>query len=234
MPCLKWRMNPNLSNICSEWKPVWKWINVRFWILFLLTKDISCSSFPVPDVKPWLGIQNLFPSLPAYPSKAASGSSDMPARTDVSHPQLPSCSTGSSDREVDAFARSLLQQVQQRSEVQIFAKEVTTTNTQLLHEITSENSNIPGIQPSSKLVENHQRFGSYDINSPVGSGAPHIFHCPNCSKMYHYKSSLARHIRLECGKEPQFQCPYCPHVTKHKSSLVMHIDARHRVAKLNV
>ncbi|XP_023703636.1 longitudinals lacking protein isoform X5 [Cryptotermes secundus] len=186
------------------------------------------------DVKPWSGIQNLFPSLPAYPSKAASGSSDMPARTDVSHPQLPSCSTGSSDREVDAFARSLLQQVQQRSEVQIFAKEVTTTNTQLLHEITSENSNIPGIQPSSKLVENHQRFGSYDINSPVGSGAPHIFHCPNCSKMYHYKSSLARHIRLECGKEPQFQCPYCPHVTKHKSSLVMHIDARHRVAKLNV
>lgn len=196
-------------------------------LCFLQTKDIFSFSFPVPDVKPWSGIQNLFPSLPTFSSKA--GSSDMPARTDV-----PSCSTGSSDREVDAFAMSLLQQVQQRSEVQIFAKEVTTTNTQLLHEITAENSNIPGIQSSSKHVENHQRFGSYDINSPVGSGTPNIFHCPNCSKMYHYKSSLARHIRLECGKEPQFQCPYCPHVTKHKSSLVMHIDARHRVAKLNV
>jgi uncharacterized Zn-finger protein len=197
-------------------------------------KDICSYSLHVADVKPWSGIQTLFPGLPTFSSKAASGSSDMPARTDISHPQLPSCSTGPSDREVDAFARSLLQQVQQRSEVQIFAKEVTTTNTQLLHEITAENSNIPGIQSSSKHVENHQRFGSYDINSPVASGTQNIFHCPNCSKMYHYKSSLARHIRLECGKEPQFQCPYCPHVTKHKSSLVMHIDARHRVAKLNV
>jgi uncharacterized C2H2 Zn-finger protein len=201
-------------------------------LYFFTNKRYSSFSFPVPDVKPWSGIQNLFPSLPTFLGKG--GSSDMPAGTDVSHPRLPSCSTGSSDREVDAFAISLLQQVQQRSEVQIFAKEVTTTNTQLLHEITAENSNIPGIQPSSKHVENHQRFVSYDINSPTGSGTPNIFHCPNCSKMYHYKSSLARHIRLECGKEPQFQCPYCPHVTKHKSSLVMHIDARHRVAKLNV
>lgn len=192
--------------------------DVELCFFFLQTKDSFSFSFPVPDVKPWSGIQNLFPSLPTFSSKA--GSSD-----------VPSSSAASSDREVDAFAMSLLQQ---RSEVQIFAKEVTTTNTQLLHEITAENSNIPGIQPTSKHVENHQRFGSYDMNSPIGSGTPNIFHCPNCSKMYHYKSSLARHIRLECGKEPQFQCPYCPHVTKHKSSLVMHIDARHRVAKLNV
>jgi uncharacterized C2H2 Zn-finger protein len=139
-----------------------------------------------------------------------------------------------SDRDVDAFARSLLQQVQHRSEVEIFAKEVAATNTQLLHEIAAENSNIPGVQSSSKHVEGLQRFGSYDVNSTAGSGVPNIFHCPNCSKMYHYKSSLARHVRLECGKEPQFQCPYCPHVTKHKSSLVMHMDARHRAAKLNV
>lgn len=170
-----------------------------------------------------------------FSSEAVSGSSDMPARTNISHPHLPSGSTGTSNRDVDAFARSLLQQGQHRSEVEIFAKEVTTTNTQLLHEITAENSNIPGGQSSSKHVEGLQRFGSYDVNShPAGSGTPNIFHCPNCSKMYHYKSSLARHIRLECGKEPQFQCPYCPHVTKHKSSLVMHIDARHRAAKLNV
>jgi uncharacterized C2H2 Zn-finger protein len=186
-------------------------------------------------VKPWSGIQNIFPNLPAFSSEATSGSSDMPAGTNINHPQLPSGSTGPSDRDVDAFARSLLQQVQHRSEVQIFAKEVATTNTQLLYEITAENSNIAGGKSTSKPVVGLQRLGSHDISSPpTGSGTPNVFQCPNCSKIYHYKSSLARHIRLECGKEPQFQCPYCPHLTKHKSSLVMHIDARHRAAKLNV
>lgn len=192
-------------------------------------------SISVSDVKPWSGIQNLLPNLPVFTGESAPATSDVSARSNTNHPQVSSSSIGPSDREVDAFARSLLQQIQHRSEVQIFTKEATTTNTQILHEITAENSNIPGVQPSSKHVEGPQRFGSLDISSLLaGSGTPNIFQCPNCHKVYHYKSSLARHIRLECGKEPQFQCPYCPHVTKHKSSLVMHIDARHRAGKLNV
>jgi uncharacterized Zn-finger protein len=55
-----------------------------------------------------------------------------------------------------------------------------------------------------------------------------LFPCPTCGKRYNYKHNLGRHIRQECGKEPQFHCPYCSHVTKHKASLQKHIRRRHR------
>jgi uncharacterized Zn-finger protein len=54
-----------------------------------------------------------------------------------------------------------------------------------------------------------------------------LFACPTCGKRYNYKHNLGRHIRQECGKEPQFHCPYCSHVTKHKASLQKHIHRRH-------
>ncbi|KAJ4427488.1 hypothetical protein ANN_25136 [Periplaneta americana] len=46
--------------------------------------------------------------------------------------------------------------------------------------------------------------------------AESTFECGRCGKNYRYKKSMLRHLRLECGKEPQFYCPYCPHRTKHK------------------
>lgn len=54
-----------------------------------------------------------------------------------------------------------------------------------------------------------------------------LFPCPTCGKRYNYKHNLLRHIRQECGKEPQFHCPYCPHLTKHKASLQKHIRRKH-------
>lgn len=54
-----------------------------------------------------------------------------------------------------------------------------------------------------------------------------LFACQTCGKRYNYKHNLGRHIRQECGKEPQFHCPYCSHVTKHKASLQKHIQRRH-------
>ncbi|XP_049861389.1 longitudinals lacking protein-like isoform X1 [Schistocerca gregaria] len=37
------------------------------------------------------------------------------------------------------------------------------------------------------------------------------FPCPQCGKNYAWKTNMQRHLRLECGKEPQFQCPVCPY-----------------------
>ncbi|KAG5331139.1 LOLA3 protein, partial [Acromyrmex charruanus] len=51
--------------------------------------------------------------------------------------------------------------------------------------------------------------------------------CRNCGKVYSYYSSLARHLKHECGVEPKFHCPLCPYRTKHKSSLNTHLNGRH-------
>lgn len=54
-----------------------------------------------------------------------------------------------------------------------------------------------------------------------------VFNCRRCGKHYIYRSSLVRHQKLECGKEPQFQCPYCPKKSKLKSNLKQHIILKH-------
>lgn len=56
---------------------------------------------------------------------------------------------------------------------------------------------------------------------------PGVFPCPRCKKVYRYRTNMLRHLKVECGKEPQFQCPYCPCQTKHKSSMQRHMENRH-------
>lgn len=51
--------------------------------------------------------------------------------------------------------------------------------------------------------------------------------CQNCHKVYNYYSSLARHLKHECGVEPRFHCSLCPYKTKHRSSLNTHLNGRH-------
>lgn len=56
-----------------------------------------------------------------------------------------------------------------------------------------------------------------------GNGYP----CTQCGKVYMRKGTLTRHLKYECGKEPQFHCPHCSLRTKHKSSLLTHMYCKH-------
>lgn len=51
--------------------------------------------------------------------------------------------------------------------------------------------------------------------------------CPQCGKGYSNNGNLMRHLKFECGKEPQFQCPHCPLRTRHKSNLLSHMYCKH-------
>ena len=58
------------------------------------------------------------------------------------------------------------------------------------------------------------------------------FPCLQCGKMYMWKTNLQRHLRLECGKEPQCKCPYCPHKTNRKDVLLTHVKLVHKTSNL--
>ena len=47
--------------------------------------------------------------------------------------------------------------------------------------------------------------------------------CPRCGKAYTRTHSLNRHIRFECGVEPQFECHICHKKSKHKHNLMIHM-----------
>ncbi|XP_072155804.1 uncharacterized protein [Bemisia tabaci] len=61
------------------------------------------------------------------------------------------------------------------------------------------------------------------------SKAPGHFPCPKCLKTYTYKNNLMRHIRVECGKEPNHFCPFCMYKCKHKADLLRHVRNKHEV-----
>ncbi|KAJ9596801.1 hypothetical protein L9F63_012182, partial [Diploptera punctata] len=60
-----------------------------------------------------------------------------------------------------------------------------------------------------------------------GSSGAGVFPCMGCGNIYRHKRSLQKHIRLECGKEPQFHCPYCPMKMKQKGNLQKHVRKQH-------
>ncbi|RZF39425.1 hypothetical protein LSTR_LSTR000946 [Laodelphax striatellus] len=59
------------------------------------------------------------------------------------------------------------------------------------------------------------------------SSADQVFICPKCSKSYKVLSSLSRHIKYECGIDPQFQCRNCDKRFKQKSHLKTHMLEMH-------
>ncbi|XP_026481471.1 gastrula zinc finger protein XlCGF57.1-like [Ctenocephalides felis] len=46
--------------------------------------------------------------------------------------------------------------------------------------------------------------------------------CPKCQKVYRHRESLQKHLRLECGKDPQFFCSMCPYKSHQKINLQRH------------
>jgi uncharacterized C2H2 Zn-finger protein len=82
-------------------------------------------------------------------------------------------------------------------------------------------------------IENIARHGLQLVLPPksdsrrAATEGENVFRCTQCGKVYMSKGSLTRHLKFECGKEPQFQCPHCPLRTKRKSSLLTHIYCKH-------
>ncbi|PSN32889.1 hypothetical protein C0J52_13336, partial [Blattella germanica] len=54
-----------------------------------------------------------------------------------------------------------------------------------------------------------------------------VHRCETCGRSYRHKENLARHVRVECGKEAQFYCEYCQYKSKHKHDLLRHVKTRH-------
>lgn len=57
--------------------------------------------------------------------------------------------------------------------------------------------------------------------NPVTVGG--AYKCKKCCNSYARLHSLNRHLRFECGVEPQFECPVCHKKSKHKHNLVLHM-----------
>jgi uncharacterized C2H2 Zn-finger protein len=67
------------------------------------------------------------------------------------------------------------------------------------------------------------------LNNMPYHARPQKHDCPNpaCGKSYKYSKNLKRHLKFECGIEPQQQCVYCSYVTRYKQSLMQHIQKQH-------
>lgn len=54
----------------------------------------------------------------------------------------------------------------------------------------------------------------------------------NCGRLYKRKYDMARHQRIECGKEPQIMCNLCPYKAKRRSHLISHFKYKHKTYTL--
>ncbi|CAK9802864.1 Protein glass [Anthophora quadrimaculata] len=79
--------------------------------------------------------------------------------------------------------------------------------------VTSKKMSENGFNEAS-LTESHAKTNVRDLS---------IYTCPRCGNAYTRPHSLNRHIRFECGVEPQFECHICHKKSKHKHNLVLHM-----------
>ena len=97
-----------------------------------------------------------------------------------------------------------------------------------------QNYHIPLAGELSHLFCQEVKQEKWLVGSYQESRYSSSFQCTACGNGYKYRRSLLRHIRLECGKEPQFQCPACPLKFKHRNHLVRHASTKHHKWNLSV
>jgi rubrerythrin len=65
-------------------------------------------------------------------------------------------------------------------------------------------------------------------NQDMPGLAKKVWKCGRCGKLYNYKRSLTRHIKMECGQEPKHECPICMKMYTYKHVLKDHLQVVHR------
>lgn len=78
--------------------------------------------------------------------------------------------------------------------------------------------------PSMSVLQESSNPNSLSFQQ-LSSMRPHV--CNQCGRVYMWKSTLQRHMKFECGKEPNIHCPYCPYRTKRTDELKKHIKKMH-------
>ncbi|KAG7205689.1 hypothetical protein KM043_007638 [Ampulex compressa] len=53
------------------------------------------------------------------------------------------------------------------------------------------------------------------------------FKCPKCGNGYKYLGDMKKHLRFQCGQEPNFECPYCHKRAKVSSNMYAHVRSVH-------
>ena len=90
--------------------------------------------------------------------------------------------------------------------------------------VESEGNVEPERSQEPERKQRNTRTGTIACSSNSTAPADHPgYHCPRCGNAYSRPHSLNRHIRFECGVEPQFECPVCHKKSKHKHNLVLHM-----------
>ncbi|XP_029162027.1 zinc finger protein 628-like [Nylanderia fulva] len=97
---------------------------------------------------------------------------------------------------------------------------------QLTKEPTKETAVIetnvcPDNYAVTEKIQNSQPLT--EVNSNQVTAGHRDYSCPRCGNAYTRPHSLNRHMRFECGVEPQFECPICHKKSKHKHNLVLHM-----------
>jgi len=113
---------------------------------------------------------------------------------------------------------------------QIFLSDTSSVMAASQHQKTLEESNTGSRGVTQISVPDDTVMKKLSTKLPSGrtrQNGNKAVRCSQCGKGYSNNGNLMRHLKFECGKEPQFHCPHCPLRTRHKSNLLSHMYCKH-------